>query len=222
MFPENHHMNYIADRRQEEKDRRRVEILDAAEAVAADEGIDALTMDQVARHARISRALLYVYFQDKADLHMGICERALALLATRFEEAAGRHRLGIERIVAIGRAYVAFAAEFPVHFEALTRFQANEVPSTEPSNAMGNCFAAGDRVHQIMFAAIEAGQADGSIDKAAGSPVAIAMALSGCMNGVIQMVATKAGVLTEYGLAARELSEQALQLLKAGLQPGHR
>ena len=115
-------MNYIAERRLEEKDRRRNEILDAAESVAAIDGIDALTMDQVARKARISRALLYVYFNDKADLHFGLCERALALLLTRFEQAIARHGNGLEHIIAMGRAYVAFAAEFPVHFEALARW----------------------------------------------------------------------------------------------------
>jgi len=58
-------MNYLAERRQEEKERRRAEILDAAEGVAASVGWDELTMDQVARRARLSRALLYVYFKDK-------------------------------------------------------------------------------------------------------------------------------------------------------------
>jgi AcrR family transcriptional regulator len=42
-------MNDLADRRQEEKERRRAEILDAAEAVAATHGWDEMTMDQVAR-----------------------------------------------------------------------------------------------------------------------------------------------------------------------------
>ena len=40
-------MNYLAERRAEEKDRRHGEILDAAEAVAAKIGIDALTMGLV-------------------------------------------------------------------------------------------------------------------------------------------------------------------------------
>ncbi len=81
-------MSYIAERRQEEKERRRAEIIDAAEAVAATVGWDAMTMDQVARKARLSRALLYVYFKDKTDLLFGLCERALATLTQRFTEAA--------------------------------------------------------------------------------------------------------------------------------------
>ena len=49
-------MSYIMARREQEKERRRAEILDAAEALYAKKGWDALTVDQVARSARLSRA----------------------------------------------------------------------------------------------------------------------------------------------------------------------
>jgi len=205
-------MNYIAERRLEEKDRRRNEILDAAESVAAVDGIDALTMDQVARKARISRALLYVYFKDKADLHFGLCERALALLQGRFGQATARHGNGLEHIIAMGRA--------SVHFEALARFQAHEVTAAAATGNVADCFAAGERVHQIMFAAIEAGQRDGSIAATAGAPVAIAMTLWGFMHGIIQIVATKDGLLGEYGLSSKALVDQALKIAADGLRPG--
>ena len=80
-------MTYIAERRQEERDRRRNEIVDAAEALYAEVGWDAVTMDQVARRARLSRALVYVYFHDKADLHFALVERSLEELRRRFEAA---------------------------------------------------------------------------------------------------------------------------------------
>ena len=65
----------------------RAEILDAAEAWYAKKGWDALTMDQVARSARLSRALVYVYFRDKDDLLFAIGERAVGLLLDRFKAA---------------------------------------------------------------------------------------------------------------------------------------
>ena len=46
-------MSYLTERRLEEKERRRIEILDAAEAVASIVGIEAMTMDQVAKKARL-------------------------------------------------------------------------------------------------------------------------------------------------------------------------
>jgi TetR/AcrR family transcriptional regulator len=73
-------MSYVAVRREEEKERRRAEMVDAAEALYAKVGWDAVTMDRVAKSARLSRALLYVYFRDKNDLLHAITERALHYL----------------------------------------------------------------------------------------------------------------------------------------------
>ncbi len=112
-------MSYIAERRQEEKERRRAEIIDAAEAVAATVGWDAMTMDQVARKARLSRALLYVYFKDKTDLLFGLCERALATLTRRFTEAVGRQKRGLDQLVGNRPRVRRFAQEFPVYFEVI-------------------------------------------------------------------------------------------------------
>src|SRR5215831_13039092 len=114
-------MNYIAERRQEEKERRRADILDAAEQVLSSVGWEELTMDQVARKARLSRALLYVYFGDKVDLMYGICERALIMLGQRMDEAVARHKRGLDQMIAMGRAYIAFSQEFPGYFAVKSR-----------------------------------------------------------------------------------------------------
>src|SRR6187551_2966926 len=123
-------MSYIAERRLEEKERRRAEIVDAAEAAGREVGLDSLTMDDVARRARLSRALLYVYFQDRSDLMFGLAERAMGMLHARFVEATERSRTGLEQVSAMGRAYVAFSQEFPVLFDALARC---EVQSPDPA-----------------------------------------------------------------------------------------
>src|ERR1700691_5168764 len=95
-------MSYIAERRGEEKERRRAEILDAAEVLYAKTGWDALTVDQVARSARLSRALVYVYFRDKEELLFAIGERAMGLLRNRFEEASASHALGLTKFGELG------------------------------------------------------------------------------------------------------------------------
>src|SRR5260221_5628074 len=120
-------MSYIAERRVEEKERRRAEIVDAAEHLYADKGWDAVTMEQVAKRARLSRALLYVYFRDKEELLFAIGQRAMQVLRERFTEAQRRHVRGIDQVHAIGRAYMAYAHEFPHYFDACARFQAHSV-----------------------------------------------------------------------------------------------
>src|SRR3984893_7356585 len=110
-------MSYIAVRRGEEKERRRAEIFDAAEALYAKKGWDELTVNQVSRSARLSRALVYVYFRDKEDLLFAIGERAMRLLRDRFMAAIVVPARGIDQVDAIGRAYMDYAHEFPHYFD---------------------------------------------------------------------------------------------------------
>lgn len=205
-------MSQIAERRQEEKERRRAEILDAAEAVAAEVGVEAMTMDLVARRARLSRALLYVYFQDKPDLVLGLCERGLATLHDRFAAALARPARGVEQIAAIGRAYVAFAQEFPVYFDALARFEAHAPQIIEQNRNELACKAAGDRVHALTVRAIEHGIADGSIRADVGPPLLVAVTLWGFMHGIIQLTSTKSQALAADGISVRLLVDQAIAL----------
>ena len=216
-------MNYLADRRLEEKERRRADILDAAVAVATTDGIDDMTMDDVARKARLSRALLYVYFQDKSDLLFALCGRALELLHQRFVEAAARHRLGLEQIQGCGRAYVAFSQEFPVYFEALARFEAHAPdPADAGSGAPGNeveCMVRGDKVHAVMIECIQRGIADGSIRADVGPPVLVSFTLWGFLHGIIQLTATKANVMAQHGMSTQQLIDQALLMTTHSLRP---
>jgi AcrR family transcriptional regulator len=209
-------MTYIAERRQEEKERRRAEILDAAEAVAAEVGWEAATMDEVARKARLSRALLCVYFKDKGDLMFGIAERGIFTLRRRFEEAVGRHERGLEQMQAIGRAYVAFSQEFPLYFDVLSRCEL--LPSDgEPGSNEAACAVAGEGVHSLMVTTLENGARDGSIRGDLGEPNVVACVLKGFMHGVIQLSTTKAESLARGGIDTGSLLQTALLLATRSL-----
>jgi AcrR family transcriptional regulator len=205
-------MNYIAERRQEEKERRRAEILDAAETVAASTGWDELTMDQVARKARLSRALLYVYFKDKTDLLFGICGRALATLRQRFEEAVARNKRGLDQMVGLGRAYIAFSQEFPVYFDTIARCELRSTETTDMQPNEEACRAGSGAVRVLMVSVLETGVRDGSIRADVGDPKAVATVLWGFTHGIIQIAATKAKLLAHDGLDTRQLMDQAMAM----------
>ena len=212
-------MNLLADRRREEKERRRDDILDAAASVSAELGIDALTMDLVARQARLSRALLYVYFKDKADLQAGLCERAIALLLKRFLEESEREPTGRDKLSAMGRAYIGFAQQWPVYFETLARFEASGGGAAAPTEGnLLRCLAGGDSLHALMTDAIREGIADGSIRGDVGNADAVAIVLWGFLHGVIQLVATKGAILAQRGVSPEQLFEQARELALQSLK----
>jgi AcrR family transcriptional regulator len=213
-------MSYIAERRQEEKERRRAELIDAAERVALAVGWDALTMERVAREARLSRALVYLYFKDKEDLMHALVERALKLLAERFEAAVARHGSGLAQVSALGRAYVAYAQEFPHYFNVLARFQAHEAKAVEAGSNEAACLCAGNRVHGITAAAIGRGIADGSIRADLGPPLLTALTLWGYMHGIVQIVKTKAEAIAADGFSTEALIDHAIRMAGLALSRG--
>jgi len=210
-------MSYIAERRGEEKERRRAEILDAAEALYAEKGWDALTVDQVARSARLSRALVYVYFRDKDELLFAIGERAMTLVRDRFAAAAAQHELGLDKVEAIGRAYMAYAYEFPHYFDFCTRFQAHSV-AVDPGSHEGACRAAGDETIGVVVQAIVAGIDDGSIRPDIGEPILLATSLWAFTHGIIQLATAKGTDLARFGVAIPEFSNYALGLIRTVAQ----
>lgn len=211
-------MSYITERRQEERDRRRTEIVDAAEALYAEVGWDAVTMDQVARRARLSRALVYVYFTDKADLHLALVERSLEDLQRRFESAREGKATGLGEIEAIGRAYLEFAREVPHHFDACARFQAHAIVGRDlPPNEIA-CMEAGHRVHEVMVLALDRGVADGSVRSDIGDPYLTALTLWAYSFGVIQIAASKAGQMEREGIAVQDFVDHAFALALRSLR----
>lgn len=206
-------MSYIAERRQEEKDRRRNEIIDAAEDLYRTLGWDAVTMDSVAKRARLSRALVYVYFKDKRDLHFAIAIRALEMLRTRFEQASARARTGIEKVEAIGRAYMAYGQEFPHFFDACARLEAHAPDGTEAGHQVHACLEEGKRVHNVVVEALAAGQRDGTIRSDLGDLQVTSRVLWGFTHGLIQIALTKAGPLAEVGISVPQLTQQAISMI---------
>jgi TetR/AcrR family transcriptional regulator len=211
-------MSYIAERRLEEKERRRAEIVDAAEAAGREVGLDALTMDDVARRARLSRALLYVYFQDRSDLMFGLAERAMNMLHARFVEAAERNKTGLEQVSAIGRAYVAFSQEFPTLFDALARCELESPDPAQCSPSEQACLAGGDKLQRQLVASIETGVRDGSIRADITSPVLMSVTLWGFMHGIIQLTTTKTHALIHHGVSAKSLIDNAISMITRDLK----
>ena len=212
-------MSYIAERRQEERDRRRAEIVDAAEVLYAEIGWDAVTMDQVARKARLSRALLYVYFHDKADLHFALVERSLEELRRRFEVARQSCERGIDEVAAIGRAYLDFSRELPHYFDACARFQAHQGESGEVAQNELACMHTGHRAHEVIVESLNRGMADGSVRPDLGNPYVTALTLWAFTHGMIQIATTKGANMEHEGVPVQQFIEHSFSLALRSLQP---
>ena len=211
-------MSYIVERREEEKERRRGELLDAAESLYAKQGWEAVTIDQVARTARLSRALVYLYFRDKEDLLFAVGERAMKVLQQRFAAALETPGSGRDKVDAIGRAYMGYALEFRHFFDFCSRFQNHQV-SAAPTPSEEACHQGGEAVMDLVVQAIQAGLTDGSISPTlAREPRLLGLSLWAFTHGIVQITIAKADDLARRGVAAPVFTDYAFELVRTLLR----
>lgn len=206
------------ERRQEEKEQRRNDIIDAAETIFARKGVDRATMADVAKEARLSRGLIYFYFKDKDDLYLAIMLRATQALRSFFEDAVSSRNTGFDKIRSMGRAYVEFYKACPNYFNALADFEARNIDASNPLETERECLLEGNKVLEMMAAAIVEGIQDGSIREDIGDPMQTAICLWGCTHGVIQIAARKEEMFKHlFQLSAEELVDQSFNMLERSL-----
>jgi len=112
----------IIERKEREKEKRRKDILDAAERVFFRQGVEKATMDDVAQEAELSKATLYLYFSSKEEIYFAIYLRGqdkLFSMIDKATKAVGNTREKLSRYMSI---VVNFQKKYPNYFEAFFYF----------------------------------------------------------------------------------------------------
>ncbi|HEU5077467.1 MAG TPA: TetR/AcrR family transcriptional regulator [Polyangiaceae bacterium] len=152
-------------RRQREKLERRYQIMDAAERVFLQTGVEHATMDHIARAANVSKGSLYLCFKDRDDLYLSIAQRAIDDLIER-EEAVQEQMAsasGYEWFEAGLRCYVRYALEYQNRFRVAMSWLFAEEPLDERSPAYIDYQLGVSRAFQFGIEALELGKLDGSV-----------------------------------------------------------
>lgn len=185
----------VSERREREKAQRRSDIVDAAERVFFSKGVGEATMDDVAEAAELSKGTLYLYFKSKEDLYLATIARGLAILKTMFEDAVACEQRGIEKVAAVGRAYVDFCRKHPDYFNALLYFESRG-PAYEGATSSSDCAEESQQVMEICANAVKIGIEDGTI-RGDLDPVKTALTLYGVSTGILQIISIKGPTICE-------------------------
>ena len=95
-------------------------ILDAARDILAERGLDRLSMRSVADRVGVSATAIYRYFPSKEALVSRVVQSGFQRFGEYLREAGERHPRGsLERIGALGEAYLRFALENQAYFRVL-------------------------------------------------------------------------------------------------------
>lgn len=99
----------------------RAAILQAAAREFADYGIAGARTDAIAREARVNKALLYYYFQDKETLYGAVLDEAFSGLKSTVFQALDQGAGPREKILAYVGTYFDFIASHPLYPRLMQR-----------------------------------------------------------------------------------------------------
>jgi AcrR family transcriptional regulator len=113
----------IIDRREREKKQRQHDIINAAEKLFFSKGYDEVSMKDIALEVELSKATLYLYFQNKKSLFFAIVLRGTKILNSIILNAVKNEEKGIKKISAYRTAYNQFTWEYPDYIQIYNYFR---------------------------------------------------------------------------------------------------
>lgn len=157
-------MSVEVSKRELIKRERRTEILSAAQRVFLERGLDAATMDEIARSAGLSKGALYLYFSSKDELFLTIaCELLEELNARLASLEKSPHENGREKFRSLIHAYVDFALEHQSRFQVAMSWLRSSYSVDGGSSLFVTYKSEIARLQNLGFQAIERGRTDGSL-----------------------------------------------------------
>lgn len=106
----------IKERVDREKSELRKKIMDAAREAFAADGFEALSMRGLAQRIEYSPTTIYLYFKDKEELLIALCDETFQEMIRTFEALEGKYPDAFEHLQAMNRVYVEFGLAHPHHY----------------------------------------------------------------------------------------------------------
>jgi len=184
----------IAERKEREKQQRKLEIINAAEKVFFSKGYNNATMDDVANVVELSKGTLYLYFKSKDELLKVIVQKAITKLNELFLEHISKEENGICKIRAVGEAFIRFYYEFNDYYIIMMYDHSHSGSEIDPCTICEEINKLKLVNHTIMVEVIKNGIKDGSIRKGI-DPQKTSLLLWAESMGVLQLVSLEGDML---------------------------
>ncbi|MEJ2482864.1 MAG: TetR/AcrR family transcriptional regulator [Gemmatimonadota bacterium] len=196
-------------------------MLDAARDLLAEGGIEALSMRAVASRVDLSATALYHYFDNKEALVDRVVQHGFQRSEEYLRRAVEPYPQGsMERVAALGEAYIRFALENRQYFKIIFAIQ------PEQPRAIGDVPGQGG-YRVLRESVVEAMQA-GTIRRE--NPELVVLFLWSVVHGLVTifMACDPAQILEEAGLcgeesgpqeATLELFDRFRRIIREGLEP---
>lgn len=176
----------VRARRQREKEKRRQDILDAAERVFLLRGAHA-TMEDIASEAQIAKGTVYLYFSGKDELYLVLIGKALDILRLRLEAVAAQPAPVEVQIRGFIDAYAGFFRDHTDLFQLLDRSGYPVIHSEVSPDVLELTYGKSDAVLALITGVLQRGIDDGILRNDVPA-FELAIILWNNANGILRMI----------------------------------
>jgi AcrR family transcriptional regulator len=181
----------IEERKEREKEMRRLQILDAAKKVFASKGFCDATVDEIAQEAELSPATLYLYFKNKDELHAVLHIKILEVLIEKIENVYHQDVSPEEKIKAMAKALYEVYKTDPLILTDILQSQSTEsIRKLSPKILSQIKHYGGNTIRTIANIFEDGIREDIFLNR---DPIALADIVWGLFTGVVLWEETKKG-----------------------------
>jgi AcrR family transcriptional regulator len=174
----------VVERKEREKEQRRLQIIDAAERIFFSKGFDNASMQDVADESELSKGTIYLYFSSKNELCMAIIVRSLQTIRSEFELIAQQNIKGLDKLNQIAETFLQFTLDHPKYYRALLTFRNHSIECSETGQIYQSSLKQNKTINDIIKEIIESGKVDGSISEKTNAEK-LAQAIWGNLTGFL-------------------------------------
>ena len=177
-------------RKKEPRSVHRENIVSAASTLFMEKGIDATSMDDIAKAAGYSKATLYVYFENKEEIVGILVLNSMKKLDDYISSALIQHETTKARYDFICRGLVQYQEEFPFYFKMVLDkinidFESKEyLPEEKETYQIGE--EINEKIKNFLLSGMEKGDLRNDLDI-----MPAIFNFWGMLSGIIQLAANK-------------------------------
>lgn len=188
-------------------------ILLAAEGLFAAKGVEATTMDEIARTAEYSKRTVYVYFGSKEEIYYLIILKGITLLKDYITEGLDAQVGFLSRYQALCQKLVDYYIATPFHFAAIVNFQTRPLQALSGSQVEQDIFRVGEEINITLEGLLENGKREGVLQPELLVKPTIFIYWSS-LSSLILLANHKSSYIEEtMNISSKELLEYGFQLL---------
>ena len=195
----------------------RQRIAAAAEQIFSQKGISQTSMDEIAKEAGYSKATLYVYFKNKAEITTYLTLKSMLALKEFLQKEFAKTSPPKQQFFSMCQDIAAYQQEYPYYFSLLLKNINIDPSQFEFPDEEAEIFQAGEDVNDIILSLLNAGIEKGDFPPGTATRDKV-FSLWGMLSGVINLAADKQEYIeNELNLTKETFLNRSFELLYRAL-----